>query len=146
MKTREKLLGKLFTGSSGGGDKKSENGGADGSRMSDWRGSQDTKDSGAARKSVSNWADDQSVNACSRCSVRFTSFLRKHHCRRCGLIFCSSCSEKKRVIKDVKGGWTTSSVRVCEDCAGTIDEMTAAGQTPGSAHQQGGEGIASGGP
>lgn len=30
---------------------------------------------------------------CQRCQTRFTLFVRRHHCRLCGRIFCHSCSD-----------------------------------------------------
>ncbi|PWN51581.1 FYVE-domain-containing protein [Violaceomyces palustris] len=41
------------------------------------------------------WERDTDVNECRGCSRRFTFFVRKHHCRRCGKIFCDSCSSRR---------------------------------------------------
>lgn len=38
------------------------------------------------------WEDDAEASTCRGCNRRFTFFLRKHHCRRCGKIFCDTCS------------------------------------------------------
>lgn len=38
------------------------------------------------------WERDEEAGACRRCGRRFTFFVRKHHCRRCGLLVCASCS------------------------------------------------------
>ncbi|KAJ1922151.1 hypothetical protein H4219_000013 [Mycoemilia scoparia] len=40
------------------------------------------------------WEPDSDAKTCHRCGKRFTLFLRRHHCRRCGLIFCHGCSSK----------------------------------------------------
>tara|TARA_B000000475_G_C15896891_1_gene406829 strand:+ start:236 stop:703 length:468 start_codon:yes stop_codon:yes gene_type:complete len=40
---------------------------------------------------MNTWLDDKLCKKCINCSVKFTFFTRKHHCRSCGLIFCSSC-------------------------------------------------------
>lgn len=37
------------------------------------------------------WEDDNDVKECRSCGSRFTLFKRKHHCRKCGKIFCSQC-------------------------------------------------------
>ncbi|MCO5589984.1 hypothetical protein L7F22_043953 [Adiantum nelumboides] len=38
------------------------------------------------------WEDDAEASTCRGCNRKFTFFLRKHHCRRCGRIFCDACS------------------------------------------------------
>ena len=40
------------------------------------------------------WKLDSSAHNCSGCDTSFTLWVRKHHCRLCGLIFCSSCLAK----------------------------------------------------
>ena len=42
---------------------------------------------------MNTWLDDKLCKNCINCSKIFTFFTRKHHCRSCGLIFCSSCLE-----------------------------------------------------
>lgn len=37
------------------------------------------------------WMDDDSVPNCMNCNSSFSTFLRQHHCRCCGKIFCSKC-------------------------------------------------------
>ena len=37
------------------------------------------------------WMDDDLRSACCRCNTSFSLFLRKHHCRVCGKIFCYYC-------------------------------------------------------
>ena len=41
---------------------------------------------------VSAWEDGTGVKNCSLCDVLFSLFVRKHHCRSCGKIFCVNCS------------------------------------------------------
>lgn len=38
------------------------------------------------------WVPDTTVDNCKRCKELFGYLNRKHHCRACGHIFCSSCS------------------------------------------------------
>ncbi|KAF7659670.1 hypothetical protein LDENG_00294540 [Lucifuga dentata] len=38
------------------------------------------------------WLDDKDVTHCPDCRSQFTWWLRKHHCRLCGHIFCYYCS------------------------------------------------------
>ncbi|CAN4083881.1 unnamed protein product [Withania somnifera] len=57
-----------------------------------------------------NWVVDASH--CQGCSSQFTFINRKHHCRRCGGIFCSSCTHQRMVLR----GQGDSPVRICEPC------------------------------
>ncbi|GAA5980401.1 hypothetical protein JCM10908_001642 [Rhodotorula pacifica] len=38
------------------------------------------------------WEPDHATNACRRCDKHFSLLNRRHHCRRCGLVVCASCS------------------------------------------------------
>ncbi|KAK8921703.1 1-phosphatidylinositol-3-phosphate 5-kinase FAB1A [Platanthera zijinensis] len=58
----------------------------------------------------SNWVIDASH--CQGCSSPFTLFNRKHHCRRCGGIFCNSCTQQRMVLR----GQGDSPVRICDPC------------------------------
>ncbi|KAL7410304.1 hypothetical protein BDY24DRAFT_400096 [Mrakia frigida] len=44
------------------------------------------------------WERDELATDCRRCRRRFTFFLRKHHCRRCGLVVCDSCSPHRVLL------------------------------------------------
>jgi myotubularin-related protein 1/2 len=72
-----------------------------------------SSDKSTKDRRFSNWADDKGVNACSRCSVGFSAFKRKHHCRGCGLIFCGPCSSKRQLLAS-HSKWRE--VRVCDEC------------------------------
>ena len=41
------------------------------------------------------WAPDASAKECTGCGRGFNLFRRRHHCRRCGLIFCNACAPKR---------------------------------------------------
>lgn len=41
---------------------------------------------------IPTWQSDADVQSCPDCQRRFTFFVRKHHCRRCGQIRCDRCS------------------------------------------------------
>lgn len=86
---------------------------------------------------------DNSVTKCYTCNQNFSWFLRKHHCRACGRIFCYRCSSKSIIIpKHIEGmiddpngvkswsqwnpfKWNTKSnqERVCDDCYHRIDRI-----------------------
>jgi hypothetical protein len=40
------------------------------------------------------WQPDAAAKCCSHCEVKFRLFVRRHHCRKCGLIFCHACAPK----------------------------------------------------
>jgi len=44
------------------------------------------------------WASDESTTYCTKCRVDFGFRVFKHHCRKCGLIFCNECSRSKLLI------------------------------------------------
>lgn len=48
------------------------------------------------RKAI--WADDSTVTQCTKCRATFDYRVYKHHCRKCGLIFCHDCSRHKMII------------------------------------------------
>lgn len=56
------------------------------------------------------WVDG---DVCHRCRVSFNMVQRKHHCRACGQVFCSQCSNKSCTLP--KFGFEKE-VRVCEAC------------------------------
>lgn len=49
-----------------------------------------------------DWSPD--AEACERCSVAFSMFLRRHHCRSCGGVFCANCAPKQ-------------AIRLCTSCS-----------------------------
>ncbi|XP_053330855.1 zinc finger FYVE domain-containing protein 26 [Spea bombifrons] len=59
------------------------------------------------------WIPDETEIICMVCkSERFTMFNRRHHCRRCGRLVCSSCSMNKMVVE----GCRENPARVCDQC------------------------------
>jgi len=59
------------------------------------------------------WLQDSEVTACMNCAKMFTLFLRKHHCRECGKIYCNNCCAN--YIDLSKLGYTEPQ-RVCVSC------------------------------
>ncbi|XP_012727742.2 zinc finger FYVE domain-containing protein 26 [Fundulus heteroclitus] len=60
-----------------------------------------------------DWVPDTKHNTCMVCQrERFTMFNRRHHCRRCGRLVCSACSERKMLLDGCPG----EEVRVCDQC------------------------------
>ncbi|KFP89493.1 Zinc finger FYVE domain-containing protein 26, partial [Apaloderma vittatum] len=59
------------------------------------------------------WIPDDTETICMVCKTeRFTMFNRRHHCRRCGRLVCSSCSTKKMAVEACR----ESQSRVCDQC------------------------------
>ncbi|KAL6899316.1 hypothetical protein ACP4OV_005974 [Aristida adscensionis] len=56
------------------------------------------------------WVVDASH--CQGCSAQFSLFTRKHHCQRCGGLFCSTCTQQRMVLR----GQGESPVRICDPC------------------------------
>ena len=42
---------------------------------------------------IHSWIKDENVKQCYKCSDTFSLLNRKHHCRNCGKIYCSKCSD-----------------------------------------------------
>lgn len=64
------------------------------------------------------WVPDSVSKECMICSVKFTAFVRKHHCRRCGRVICSACSPH-RLAQSVPAHTaveTKKLERTCTDC------------------------------
>lgn len=58
------------------------------------------------------WVDDGARSNCSLCVQSFSMLRRRHHCRVCGEVVCSSCTVFKTVPTDQDPG----KVRVCKAC------------------------------
>merc|ERR1711974_312977 len=39
------------------------------------------------------WVPDKDVSECHYCKLTFTLFRRKHHCRKCGNVYCNKCCQ-----------------------------------------------------
>ncbi|ETV98623.1 hypothetical protein H310_08740 [Aphanomyces invadans] len=65
-----------------------------------------------AQKVVS-WVPDSLADRCYHCQAMFSLVLRRHHCRRCGNVFCDGCSSSRMPL--VSAGFFTP-VRVCDKC------------------------------
>lgn len=65
------------------------------------------------------WESDEKVTMCKICTKEFNVARRKHHCRRCGGIFCNECSDNKMPLPS----WPKP-VRVCNTCFDQILQNT----------------------
>ena len=57
------------------------------------------------------WVEDDSVDSCQKCRDPFTMLVRRHHCRKCGGIFCYNCSNFTLILPS-----SSKPQRVCETC------------------------------
>ena len=66
------------------------------------------------------WVADATVSSCQMCRKQFgrLQFTRKHHCRMCGRIVCSTCSEHKRPLPKLM---CEEAVRLCNMCVDALD-------------------------
>jgi len=71
-----------------------------------------TRMEGELGDSAPVWIPDQRVTMCQLCSEEFTLVTRRHHCRACGKVVCSSCSSNKAPVKYRQ----FEAVRVCGRC------------------------------
>lgn len=53
--------------------------------------------------SASIWIPDSAVRRCNQCSVEFSFFNRRHHCRLCGKIFCANCTGQRVRVPSIVG-------------------------------------------
>jgi hypothetical protein len=73
------------------------------------------------KRLATNWIPDETVTVCQdpHCEKRFSFWTRKHHCRRCGNIFCSSHISHKMKLSliDLKcDPFLGVEGKVCDEC------------------------------
>ena len=66
------------------------------------------------------WVADEDALNCSGCEWRFHWMRRRHHCRSCGEVFCSSCSKEADPLPWI--GYHEP-VRVCDSCHEGANEL-----------------------
>ncbi|GLH06956.1 Ras-like GTP-binding protein RhoL [Gryllus bimaculatus] len=59
------------------------------------------------------------IKHCSDCNTKFDFLRRKHHCRRCGRIYCGSCCDTRIGLPRM---CFVDPVRVCEKCAAVTNK------------------------
>ncbi|XP_051930299.1 RUN and FYVE domain-containing protein 1 [Hippocampus zosterae] len=57
------------------------------------------------------WLKDDEATQCKQCQKEFSISRRKHHCRNCGDIYCSTCSSNELALPSYP-----RPVRVCDMC------------------------------
>ena len=61
----------------------------------------------------SNWVPDEERTSCLTCGEAFTLFLRKHHCRKCGEIFCHKCSSRRIPLPEISESAIPGRMKSC---------------------------------
>ena len=78
------------------------------------------------------WVLDGEVFNCQMCGVKFDMLKRKHHCRRCGGVFCKACTPHRRLLPEgsmiTVGGIAAklnprNPQRVCRTCQAELDPL-----------------------
>ena len=65
------------------------------------------------KEEMSMWVPDNLAQTCYKCHKQFSLFMRKHHCRICGNVFCKDCSQK---MVEGKYWGCQKEIKVCEYC------------------------------
>ena len=64
------------------------------------------------------WKPDEDVKTCIPCNKNFGWFKRRHHCRACGDVFCSSCTQFLPILPEIapQGKPVKEGERICARC------------------------------
>lgn len=66
-----------------------------------------------------HWVPDEAVTKCISCATAFNAFVRKHHCRNCGDIFCDKCTQGRIALTADENA---QPVRVCDQCMAEVTQ------------------------
>ncbi|KAJ3672384.1 hypothetical protein LUZ60_007105 [Juncus effusus] len=65
-----------------------------------------------------HWVPDEAVTKCTACGADFGAFVRRHHCRNCGDIFCDKCTQGRIALT----AEDQLPVRVCDRCMAEVTQ------------------------
>eukprot|EP00041_Stephanoeca_diplocostata_P021938 m.519463 g.519463 ORF g.519463 m.519463 type:complete len:632 (+) comp21945_c0_seq10:161-2056(+) len=100
-------------------------------KQSYWQQTQELTELLKAAKSVilSQWQTDDKVERCT-CGKAFSFTERKHHCRKCGQIYCASCTARK-----VPMAASNTPERICTPCFTLTESLASVNyETHNSSH------------
>ncbi|KAK7283425.1 hypothetical protein RIF29_12933 [Crotalaria pallida] len=72
-----------------------------------------------ANEEKDHWVPDEAVSKCTACGTDFGAFIRKHHCRNCGDIFCDKCTHGRIALTADENA---QPVRVCDRCMAEVTQ------------------------
>ena len=78
------------------------------------------------------WVSDKEAHRCQKCAVEFSFFKRRHHCRRCGGVFCDTCSDFRWRLPNID---EKKRQRVCMECYHSLKGENTYGSGGGEAKQ-----------
>ncbi|KAG5018207.1 hypothetical protein JHK87_014062 [Glycine soja] len=67
----------------------------------------------------SHHVPDEAVSKCTACGTDFGAFVRRHHCRNCGDIFCDKCTHGRIALTADENA---QPVRVCDRCMAEVTQ------------------------
>ncbi|XP_059623445.1 protein FREE1-like [Cornus florida] len=66
-----------------------------------------------------HWIPDEAVTKCKSCGTDFGAFVRRHHCRNCGDIYCDKCTQGRITLTTDENA---QPVRVCDPCMAEVTQ------------------------
>ena len=85
-----------------------------------------SKAKAAGRPVAPRWVPNKEKSNCTKCNAEFDWVKRRHHCRRCGEVFCAECTSKKALLPTgtaAKPSDTKNPRRVCLPCYDAVEHM-----------------------
>lgn len=70
-----------------------------------------------ANEEKDHWVPDEAASKCTSCGTDFGAFVRRHHCRNCGDIFCDKCTHGRIALTADENA---QPVRVCDRCLAEV--------------------------
>uniref|UniRef100_A0A1D1YQ44 Arrestin domain-containing protein A n=1 Tax=Anthurium amnicola TaxID=1678845 RepID=A0A1D1YQ44_9ARAE len=72
-----------------------------------------------ANEEKDHWVPDEAATKCTSCGTDFGAFVRRHHCRNCGDIFCDKCTNGRIALTSDE---QAQPVRVCDRCMAEVTQ------------------------
>uniref|UniRef100_A0A0C9RYT6 TSA: Wollemia nobilis Ref_Wollemi_Transcript_2333_2400 transcribed RNA sequence n=1 Tax=Wollemia nobilis TaxID=56998 RepID=A0A0C9RYT6_9CONI len=76
-----------------------------------------------------HWVPDEAATKCFSCGTDFGAFVRRHHCRNCGDVFCDKCTQGRVALTAEKDA---QPVRVCDRCLAEVTQRLASAKEKSS--------------
>ena len=71
------------------------------------------------------WQPDETATVCSSCGSGFSIFVRRHHCRFCGKIYCDACTLHRAFVPSfIQTMPVNSRVRLCSSCFSVCEDTS----------------------